>query len=342
MKKVGLLLVMLVCLRVVAQQPDSEGSLVKWMKLEEALKLNETNPKPFVVDFYTGWCGWCKKMMATTYANPGLASYINQNFYPVKFDAEGKDTVMYLGKTYEPISDQPRTTHPLAAKLLQGKLMYPTTLFLNNFDKSKNEFQFSLISNGYMEVNKLEPLLIFTLENVFRNSSYEDFSAQFQRAFFDTATNEKLKALKWKTPVEAFSNVSVNKKKTLVFIHTQWCNSCRVMERATFIDDSCKAILDEKFDLVDFNPEISDALSFKGQIFKNPRTPQTPFHELAIALCRNNFALPTLAILDEQMNVLDAVPLYVHPSFLKNIARYYGNDIHQKKNWADFLKEQQP
>src|SRR5687767_14240687 len=80
--------------------PDSEGSLVKWMGIEEALEKTKTQPKPIILDFYTDWCGWCKKMMQTTYANPGLAQYINTNFYAVKFNAESKDTIEYLGQKY--------------------------------------------------------------------------------------------------------------------------------------------------------------------------------------------------------------------------------------------------
>jgi hypothetical protein len=40
---------------------------------------------------------------------PGLAQYINAYFYPAKFDAEGKDTLEYLGKKYGPSSAAPRT-----------------------------------------------------------------------------------------------------------------------------------------------------------------------------------------------------------------------------------------
>ena len=114
-----------------AQQGVAEEGLVKWMTYEEAAEKQKTAPRPIIMDFYTDWCGWCKQMIKTTYSDPNLASYINTYFYPVKFDAEGKDTVEYLGKKYFPTSAAPRTVHPLAAKLLQNKLMYPTTLFLN-------------------------------------------------------------------------------------------------------------------------------------------------------------------------------------------------------------------
>ncbi len=53
---------------------------------------SKKQPKPIIMDIYSNWCGWCMRMMATTNADPNLSTYINQFFYPVKFDAEGKDT----------------------------------------------------------------------------------------------------------------------------------------------------------------------------------------------------------------------------------------------------------
>jgi thioredoxin-related protein len=317
-------------------QADAEGSLVKWMTLEEAMEKEKTQSRPIVMDFYTDWCGWCKKMMASTYTDPNVAQYLNANFYPVKFNAETKDTIEYLGEKYGPRGTGARATNELAIKLLQGKMMYPTTMFMNSFDKKKNEFVFSMLAQGYLDVQKYEPMMIFTLENAFRNANFDDFRETYEKAFFDTATDRRIKDAGWKTPTEVFNKKDKSDKKIMVLIHTDWCNSCKVMLRGTFTDSTALADVKQRFELVDFNPEITDTIHFKGQAFINPRTKQMPFHQLAMALCRNSLTLPTLVIMDEQMNVLDAIPFYLTPELLKNIAVFYGDDVYKKKSWAEF------
>jgi thioredoxin-related protein len=322
------------------QQPTpTPQNLVNWISLEEAMKRMKTVQKPVLLDFYTDWCSWCKHMMKTTYSDEGLAQYINNYFYPVKFNAEGKDTITYLGKVYKPTFNGPKSPHEFAIEMLNGKLSYPTTVFLNAFDSTKNTFQLNMHAAGFLERQKIEPMLVFTVENVFRNSTYEDFSAQFEIAFRDSTLNDRLKKLSWFAPAEYFNNPPADRMKTLVLIHTNWCNSCKVMERTSFIDPNVFGYVDTTYRLVNFNAENKDTINFKGQMFVNPSLPQMPFHLLAIGLCNNNLTLPTLAILDEDQNLIDAIPYYIPPSLLRKVLFFYGEDIYRKKSWQEFDKE---
>ena len=73
---------------------------VNWVSFEQAVKLQKTNPKNIMMDVYTEWCGPCKMMDKNTFENPLIAKFLNDNFYAVKFNAEGTEKVSYNGKVY--------------------------------------------------------------------------------------------------------------------------------------------------------------------------------------------------------------------------------------------------
>ena len=74
---------------------------VQWMSMTEALEAQKKEPKKIFVDAYTTWCGPCKMLDRNTFSNPDVAAYLNENFYPVKFNAEGNDTVVYQDKVFK-------------------------------------------------------------------------------------------------------------------------------------------------------------------------------------------------------------------------------------------------
>src|SRR5688572_33472276 len=118
------LIILVLLMPLAGIKAQHETGLVKWLSFKEAQEKNKELKKPFLIDLYTDWCGWCKHMMKTTYSNQGIADYINANFYPVKFNAEGKDTVEYNGKIYNPMYGGSKT-HELAIKFLGERQSYP-------------------------------------------------------------------------------------------------------------------------------------------------------------------------------------------------------------------------
>ena len=105
---------------------------INWVSIEEAEALAAKDGKNILVDVYTDWCGWCKRMDKSTYENQKVINYINENFHAVKFDAEQKGDVTLKGRTFKFVAQGRRGYHELAAGILQGKMSYPSTVFLNS------------------------------------------------------------------------------------------------------------------------------------------------------------------------------------------------------------------
>jgi thioredoxin-related protein len=310
---------------------QNENGLVNWLTLKEAQEKNKEVKRPFLVDIYTDWCGWCKHMMKTTYSNPGLANYINTNFYPVKFNAETKDTIEYNGKIYKPTSPQPKTPHELAIKFLGSSLSYPSTIFVTN------NFEYNLLTQGYLEDKKIEPLLVFMVENAWQTSVFDDFNKHFTRAFYDT--NYAKGQVKIYTIQEVEKLQKKKPKKVLVSISADFCNTGKVMNKTSFVDTSVANYINKNFYVVNFNAATTDTVLFKNEKHYQTLINNFPLHSLSLKLTNGRFSLPALCLLDEQNNTIDVLNFYQSPERLKPILSFIGSNSYKTKTFNDFMQE---
>ncbi len=162
-------------LLIFAVQAFPQKADIKWYTLQEAEKLIKENPKPIFIDAYTDWCGWCKKMDQETFTNPVIAEMLNTEFYPVKFNAEGKESITFLGQTF--INDgKAGNAHQLAVALLQGRLSYPTVVFMTQKD---NKYQVSPVP-GFRQAKEMEMLLSFFADRAYESQKWEDYQLSFK------------------------------------------------------------------------------------------------------------------------------------------------------------------
>lgn len=173
----SLILTLIITLTVSGQSSNpKEGSEVKWYTIQEAEKMTKESAKPLFIDAYTDWCGWCKKMDKDTFTNPVIRDILNSKFIPVKFNAEGKEEINFLGKKF--INDgKAGNAHQLAVALLNGQLSYPTVVFLIFGSDGKIGTQ---AVPGYKEPKEMEMLLSFFADKAYEKQSWEDFQKSFK------------------------------------------------------------------------------------------------------------------------------------------------------------------
>ena len=148
---------------------------VKWMTLEEALEKSKTEKRKIFVDVFTDWCGWCKRMDSTTFVNPAVAEYLNEHYYPVKFNAEQQEDITYKDKTYHFKKNGARGFHELAAEWLNNRLSYPTVVFL---DENQGVIQ---PLPGYQDASKMEAILNYFGTDSHKKTPWESYEKNFNQ-----------------------------------------------------------------------------------------------------------------------------------------------------------------
>lgn len=154
---------------------------INWVTMEEAQELMKKEPRKVIMDVYTTWCGPCKMLDKNTFGNPDVAKYINENYYAIKFNAEGDASITFDGNTftnpnYDPAKKKKRNAQHQFARYLSVRA-YPTMVF---FDED-----FSLIApiSGYLLPNQIEIYLkLFKTDKYKTVKSKEDWE-KYQKEF---------------------------------------------------------------------------------------------------------------------------------------------------------------
>lgn len=163
----------------------SQAQKVDWVTIDEAQQLIKKEPRKIMIDMYTKWCGPCKMLDRNTFGNADVANYINENYYAVKFNAEGDSTVNFNGKTftnpnYDPAKANRRNAQHEFARYLSVSA-YPTVIFLDE--------ELNLIApiSGYLKPKQIEIYLKLFHSNAYKDvkskQDWENYQKEFTNEF---------------------------------------------------------------------------------------------------------------------------------------------------------------
>lgn len=155
---------------------DPNAPKIEWLTWEQAVAKMDKAPRKIMIDVYTDWCGWCKRMDATTMEDPAIIKIIGEQYYAVKMDGECKRDITFRGRTYKFIAQGHRGYHELPAELMKGQMSYPTLVFLDE------EYGIIQPLPGYQEAGTLEPILAYFGGGFYKTTPYESFQASFKSA----------------------------------------------------------------------------------------------------------------------------------------------------------------
>jgi thioredoxin-related protein len=156
----------------------TKGQEVKWYSFEEAVQLNKKEPRKLIIDVYTSWCKYCKIMDSNTFSNPVVADYLNKKYYPVKFNAEQTERVIFNKDTFRFVAQGGRGYHELAAALLNNQLSYPSIVFMDETLKS-----LIYISKGYVDAKTFDGIVKFIGDDSYKTQTWENWIASYKSPF---------------------------------------------------------------------------------------------------------------------------------------------------------------
>lgn len=139
----------------------NEGSVekIKWYSYNEGIKKATLEKKPVVIDFYTDWCTYCKKMEAETYSEKKVYNYLNEKFVTIKVNAESKNKIKFDGKEM--------TEQELAMGF--GVNSYPTVFFM---ESEKNTIG---TAPGYIEAPQFYAISTYVGSNAYKTMTLEKY-----------------------------------------------------------------------------------------------------------------------------------------------------------------------
>ena len=138
---------------------DDTNQFKNWVTIEDAVKTAEKEGKYILIDFYTDWCSYCKKMDKEVYTDKTVQDVLNTNFLSVKINAESKEMISFKEHSLS------KSDFAYALKVSS----YPTTAFLT----PKAEIITTL--PGYLPADKFSPILEYIGSGDWEKMSFEDY-----------------------------------------------------------------------------------------------------------------------------------------------------------------------
>jgi thioredoxin-related protein len=239
------------------------------------------------IDVYTDWCGWCKKMDASTFQDINLAKYLNSNFYAVKLNAETSDSLSFMGKTYF-------NTQQKKVKFLLDSLK--KDLLSKEIEINKKD---SVLSK---KINKLSPKI----------KILDEITVQTELALKDTSDQKVLKTklnstftLLEKSLRKSFKSNHISKNE-----FEEYSKEVKAIKKITGSKNAYSALkyFQIKFNQLEssleklnneklYSSEKSDFLRQKSQYSNFARRGRKSTHDVAIELCQGQLSYPTFILL---------------------------------------------
>lgn len=175
-------------------------SKIKWLSFDQVEGLKSDKPhKKIVTYLYTDYCSYCRKMDLSTFQNEYIAHYLNENFIPIKLNAQYKKDINFNEQLFKPDKSG---YHELAIALSLGDLGFPTLVFMDEENQIIQPIQ------SYQSVDELERIMFYFANDLYKNTPWNEFVSRFK----PTNSKPRIEMPKQDVFIPAPNNATVIKK----------------------------------------------------------------------------------------------------------------------------------
>jgi thioredoxin-related protein len=158
---------------------------VEWHSFDEGIEAAGTQGKHIMVDVYTDWCGWCKKLEKETYADYAVREVLSESYISVKLKGDsgkklkvkgqsaqyGSQTLLQFVPTEEAgISEQNLTRSVLK---ITG---FPTILFLAPDGRMITKLP------GFHNARSFVNIINYIKDDLYEVMTFDDYLKSLERA----------------------------------------------------------------------------------------------------------------------------------------------------------------
>ena len=151
-------------------------SQVHWMTPQEVVEAQKTSPKKILLEFYSPDCESCSSMESVTFNQAQISNYINENFYPIKFNAKSTEKFFAFNREFNGADLSSPTSYHEFAKYLNITAT-PTLVFLDEQSNIITKLQ------GFFSAKELEPYVSGIARNEHQKISSKEQWQQYQKKF---------------------------------------------------------------------------------------------------------------------------------------------------------------
>ena len=156
---VSLLVLLATCAAIATAGDKTE---LKWRNFEAGFAEAKISHKKIMLDVYTDWCGWCKRLDRDVYGNEEVAKYLIEEYVVIKLNAESNAKIRFDDTIYT------------EAELSQafGVTGYPAIIFFDSTGAPLNKLA------GYVPANEFLPIIRYFGDDSYKTISWNDYRKQ--------------------------------------------------------------------------------------------------------------------------------------------------------------------